>query len=507
MKRLWSLAAIPLLAAVLSAQEYPWPTRLVYHVVQVDESRRILPWFDPDPATSYDHVVRSVWAFWRDMRACPNGVPYYLQHQVWQPDLDDQRGLGGDQLAMALSSWALLHGYLGDEALVTNMRLIADYYLAHGLSPATAPWPNLPYPYNTSPHSGVYDGDMRAGQGFVQPDKAASFGHELVTLYEISGERRYLEAAVRIADTLARKVTPGDASSGPWPYRVHAERPGTEPGAAVVHVRYTTNWTGALWLFEELIRLREGDAAAYRRAHDLTVSWLRTYPLKTNAWGPFFEDIESYSNTAINAGTMALYVLEHQAAWGPSWKEDARGMLDWTAETFQNHEFLRWGVSPINEQTVYRVPGNSHTSRHASMELLYASRTGDWSRKAENVRRLNWATYMVDTDGKNRYYLDDVWLTDGYGDYVRHYLRAMDASPDLAPAGQNHLLRTSSAIQSIAYGEDSIVYTKFDAVSTERLKLGAWMPGSVTGGTLTWDAADRVATISATSRTVRIAHR
>ena len=58
------------------------------------------------------------------------------------------------------------------------------------------------------------------------------------------------------------------------------------------------------------------------------------------------------------------------------------------------------------------------------------------------IRRLNWATYMVDNDGKNRYPRDDIWLTDGYGDYVRHYLRSMAAQPELAPDDQNHLLRT-----------------------------------------------------------------
>ena len=102
------------------------------------------------------------------------------------------------------------------------------------------------------------------------------------------------------------------------------------------------------------------------------------------------------------------------------------------------------------EQTAYQQPGNSHTARHASVELLYAERTGDWSRKEMQVRRLNWATYTVDADGKNKYPGDDIWLTDGYGDYVRHYLRAMASSPDLAPDGQNHLLRSSSVIQAIA---------------------------------------------------------
>lgn len=502
MRQVTTTLMAAVLATTLASGQSLWCDRLVYHDVKVDASRGIVPWYDPDPAVAYDHVIRRVWEFWRDMRTCANGVPYYLQHQVWQPEKDDPRGLGGDQLAMALSSWDLLHGYLGDDAIVKNMRLIADYYLAHGLSPAGATWPHLPYPYNTDLHSGVYDGDMRAGRGFVQPDKAAAFGRELVTLYKISGERRYLDAAVKIADTLAGHVKPGDATEGPWPFRVHAERPGTRPDT-VVFTQYTANWTGALWLFEDLIGLDAGNTAAYRRAHDMTTAWLKAYPMKTNNWGPFFEDIEAYSNTAINAGTMALYILQHPS-WGASWREDARGLLDWTDTTFQNHEFLRFGVKPINEQTAYRVPGNSHTSRHASMELLYASRTGDWSRKVDNVRRLNWATYMVDTDGKNRYYLDDVWLTDGYGDYVRHYLRAMDASPDLAPKDQNHLLRSSSVIQSIAYGPDEVTYTKFDAASTERLKLGAWTPGQVTGGTLQWDAASRVAEIAATGKTVSI---
>lgn len=49
------------------------------------------------------------------------------------------------------------------------------------------------------------------------------------------------------------------------------------------------------------------------------------------------------------------------------------------------------------------------------------------------IRQLNWATYMVDTDGKNFYPTNAIWMTDGYGDYVRHYLRAMAAVPQLAP--------------------------------------------------------------------------
>jgi hypothetical protein len=203
---------------------------------------------------------------------------------------------------------------------------------------------------------------------------------------------------------------------------------------------------------------------------------------------------------------MARYILEHPS-WDDNWAKDAAAILDWSYRSFANHEWEKFGVIPINEQTAYRVPGNSHTSRHASVELLYCEKTGDMTLKDAAIRRLNWATYMVDTDGKNRYPRDDNWLTDGYGDYVRHYLRAMASFPELAPDDQNHLLRTTSVIQTIAYTDDLITYTKFDGNSTERFKLGLWAPKSVSGGTMQWDAKTKVLTVHATQKSVRIARR
>jgi hypothetical protein len=221
-------------------------------------------------------------------------------------------------------------------------------------------------------------------------------------------------------------------------------------------------------------------------------------------WGPFFEDIptEDYSDTEINGDTMAMYLLDHPE-FDPHAAEWAAGILAWSDRQFSNHEFEKWGITAINEQTVYRVPGNSHTSRHASVELRYCELTHDNARQAQAIRHLNWATYMVDVDGKNRYPRDDVWLTDGYGDYVRHYLRAMAALTELAPENQNHMLRTSSVIRSISYG-NRIVYTKFDANSRERFKLGEWAPARVRGGTMKFDAVSKTLAIVATSNTVII---
>ena len=495
-----AIGLAPILVAAGDAE------KISYHEARTDAQGKLVPWYGSGPSQAYDHVIRLVWGFWRDMKPCSNGVAYYLQHQVWRPK-EDPRGLGGDQIPMALSSWTLLYNYTGDSRLLDNMRLMAGYWLAHGLSKPTDKWANLPFPYNTDLHSGVYDGDMRAGKNFLQPDKAGSFGKELVNLYKITGDERYLDAATAIANTLAQRVTAGDSENSPWPFRVNAttgEVHTVTVKGKTFRANYTTNWTGTLDLFSELESLGRGDRKAYSKAAAMTTAWLKEYPLKTNKWGPFFEDIptQDYSDTEINGDTMAMYLL-NRPGFDPRSTELAAAILTWSDREFANHEFEKWGVTAINEQTVYRVPGNSHTSRHASVELRYCELTHNNARKEQAIRRLNWATYMVDSDGKNFYPRDDIWLTDGYGDYVRHYLRAMAAQPELAPDDQNHLLRTSSVIQSISYGKN-ITYTKFDASSKERLKLAAWTPAHARGGTMKWDPTSKILEVAADAKTVVI---
>lgn len=78
---------------------------------------------------------------------------------------------------------------------------------------------------------------------------------------------------------------------------------------------------------------------------------------------------------------------------------------------------------------------------------------------------------MVDDDGKNCYPRDDIWMTDGYGDYVRHYLRAMASAPQLAPDSKNKLLSTTSIVKQITYAPDKIEYQTFDTPSVELFRL------------------------------------
>jgi hypothetical protein len=458
---------------------------IIYHPVRVDEAGNILPWYSANCGQSYSDAIERVWKFWKNMEKDSNGMPYYMNHQVWRPG-HDRRGLGGDQLMMALSSWDLYYNFTGDTSVIANMKLMADYYLEHSLSKPSDSWPDIPYPYNMNVESGIYDGDMILGKNFTQPDKAGSFGFELVRLYKKTGNEKYLTAAIKIANTLASKARPGDNDHSPWPFKVNAVTGDT--GVLIEQEvwyegmdkdlknkltrksSYTTNYTGALQLFSGLLSMDKGRTTEYKNAFDIVFEWMAQFPATTNKWGPFFEDVPRWSDTQINAITYAMFLMKNTHL-SPDWKKTVKNIFSWVYDSLTDNRYSKYGVKVIDEQSAYRQPGNSHSSRQASMELLYWKLTGDTTYVRNAVKMLNWATYMVDHDGKNFYPTNDIWLTDGYGDYTRHYLRAMAAGPQLAPDNADHLLESSSVIKMISYAPEKITYTTFDSVSTEVLRM------------------------------------
>ncbi|SRR5579871_36543 len=450
---------------------------LIYHPIQTDDKGKIIPWYDKDPGTAYNHIIDIVWNFWDTMRHDMNGLPYYMNHQVWNPDFNDPRGIGGDQFAMALSSWRLYYAYTGNERVKANMNFIADYYLTHSLSAADAKWPDLPFPYNSFIYSGFYNGDMRAGENILQPDKAGSFGLELVHLYKIGENYLYLDAAVKIANTLCAHIKEGNINYSPLPFKVN---PYTDTIGLLKHFHtgiwkdtagYTSNWAPTMQLLLDLAALGKGDVKVYTASFNKLLSWMKSFPMKENKWGPFFEDVDEWSETQINAMTWARFIMEHREYF-PDWKKDVQKIISWVHQNFANDSWKKYGVVVTNEQSVYPTPANSHSSRQAADELLFVSMSGDSSLYENAVRELNWATYMVDFNGTNRFPTDEPWLTDGYGDYVRHFLRAMDEAPELAP-NEDHIISSTSVIQQADYAGNfkKFIYLNFEKTDSNKVKL------------------------------------
>ncbi len=467
---------------------------LIYHPIKTDKSGKIIPWYNENPGKSYSHVINLVWNFWDTMRHDMNGLPYYMNHQVWNAAFNDPRGIGGDQFAMALSSWRLYYVYTGNEKVKANMLFLADYYLTHGLSPANCQWPNITFPYNSYIYSGIYDGDMRAGKDVAQPDKAGSFALELVHLYKISENKLYLEAAKKIANTLSSFIKEGNVNYSPLPFKINVYTGNTVllrdhdfTGTWIDTAGYTSNWAPSMQLFLDLIELKSGDTVTYKKSFNSILEWMKKYPMKENKWGPFFEDVDWWSETQINAMTFARFIMEHREYFD-DWRNDTQKIITWVHKNFSNDKWKKYGVTVTNEQTVYQTPANSHSSRQAADELLYVSLSGDSTMYENAVRELNWATYMVDFDGKNRFPQDEPWLTDGYGDYIRHYLRAMDAIPQLTAPGEDHIISSTSVIQQADYrgflkkfiylnfdypdtGKVVLFYRTFDSSGTEKIRL------------------------------------
>ena len=117
----------------------------------------------------------------------------------------------------------------------------------------------------------------------------------------------------------------------------------------------------------------------------------------------------------------------------------------------------------------------SHTSRWAAVNALYYEWTGDGQAREDGFRSLNYATYFAGEDGRisccGLGFNGPYWFSDGYADYLRHFNWVMASIPDLAPVGQDHLLRSSSVVQQVSYAPREVRYRTFDRQGTEVLRL------------------------------------
>jgi hypothetical protein len=68
MRSILSSAILIVFVIVAGAQE-----KLQYHFIKKDKEGKILPWYNPDPGISYDHMMHLVWNFWDTMRIDLNG--------------------------------------------------------------------------------------------------------------------------------------------------------------------------------------------------------------------------------------------------------------------------------------------------------------------------------------------------------------------------------------------------------------------------------------------------
>jgi len=467
---------------------------LPWHRAVRDAGGGLLAWYRPGANLGYDRVLRLGWNF-VERRA--RGV--YLRYAVF-----DGRSLRGVYWqhnpaflnAGFVDSVIAWYAYSGDRRAVATVREMLDYQLRHGTTPGGWAWSRVPFATSCAgdrTYGRCLAGMPRAYYGGTEPDKVGLLGRGYLLFYELTGERRFLTAAIRVADALARHVRAGDATHSPWPFRVDAHT-----GRVLDRAQFGGAVVGPLELLDDLVELGAGNTAAYRRAQSLAWSWLVKYQLESDRWSGFYEDVPfnpASRNQAVPTLT-ALYLLRNSDR-DPRWQKHAAALLEYVRTHFARGPFA--GAWAIDEQRAPGRPGccspvglGSTTSRWAVANAELSMRTGDARLRELAVRSLNYSTYFAASNGlvsccgvrpQNTY-----WFSDGYADYLRSFNWGMAALPELAPKRQNHLLGSSSVVRSISYAGDHVTYTTFSRSASEVLRL-RFRPASIAGGEMSVEAA------------------
>ncbi len=434
------------------------------HEIVLDKQERLEPW------SSYGRLVRLAMDFIKNCPVDPvNGLPWYLQYSCFwtdplRPTLWPDNPAG--KFAWATTTLLKYYPYSGESAHIGIVRKMLDRLWEYR-TPGNFAWPDVPYA-SAHPGTGIYFGARADGEYATEADKVAQAGRAYVDFYELTSETKYLEIGQRIAEVLAARMRPGDETHSPWPFRVDV-RSGT------VIEEYSAHMLPAVRLFDELIRLGQGD---FQTVRDQAWDWIETYPLKNNLWKGHFEDIRldpgNENRDQVSPLETARYLLENREQH-PNWKKNVAKLIDWVRETLGGQPFFT--ALPIHEQKYCYYPMGSHTARFAGLSALYSELTDETAYKEQALRSFNWASYMACEDGTVTVgvdrpdYYNQCWFTDGYFDYVPHFLDGMAALPELAPADSDHLLRSSSVVQEVSYQPGQVSYRTFDAGGTQKLRL------------------------------------
>jgi hypothetical protein len=459
--------------------------------VQVDAQEKLLPWPMPDNVGySYASHVLTQWQILWDQYNRQR-LPYYyccfdFDRTTFEMFPDEHWANSTGYLRAMLQGFIeRLYPYTGDAHTLIFLRDFVDYELQNGLTPESYVWAQVPYA-SANPGAKRYTGWSAHGEDYIEPHVVGEDGYAYLRLYEMTGDTKYLQEAIRCADALVKNYKVGDEKNSPWPVRCYA-RDGKAEGGPMGP--YSANVIEPIMLFDELIRLRQGDVGAYSRIRSGAWDWFQKYPLTNNVWVGYFEDVApSMENmNQVIPLEFARYVLLHPEK-DPIWREHTRKLIEWVKNTPKWPKYIVHGATVTTEQGngvdfCCNEPNqccDSHTSRLAAVEALYFAKTGDETYREAAFRSYNWVTYFQGlSGGAHAPFGSQWWFTDEFADGPRRLMDAFWAVPEWAPADESHLLGSSSIVTTINYGAGSVTYSTFDPESTDVLRLD-FVPESVT---------------------------
>jgi hypothetical protein len=476
-------------------------THYYAHETVEDAHGVIAPWcqgqngqFDLRVRIAAETLKRYPWA--TPPKSCV-AAPEYVFNGTWRitpegdisvPDLRDwDNGDLGQRAAYVLSGLVDYYRYSGDPAAIAHITWQADFLLDHCQTSGEHPWPRF---LISVPTKGKPYGDADP-HGMIQLDITAEVGLGLLRAYQLTGNTRWWDACKNWGDQLAVHRN-ADPTLPPWNRYANPEVvPWDDPMTGGVAFLLT--------FFDELIRLGyTGTDNAIVEARDAGRVYLRDVLLPKwtvdDTWGRNYWDWPDPVQ-AENVTEFAARYIMNNPEYFPDWKTDVRNILT----LFLN----RTGVAPGSNGDTYSgawaFPESSgccgRSLWYGPMEI--ATVLAEYGVRAESpwavelARRMQiLATYDVHENGVVEDNIDGgvivagSWFKITHPMPLKHVLGTMAWLPDVEGANrENHILRSSSVVNHVAYGVGRIDYTTFDAPdnTVDVLRL-AYRPAKVMAG-------------------------
>ncbi|MBN1394951.1 MAG: hypothetical protein JW959_08005 [Pirellulales bacterium] len=439
---------------------------------------------------------------WADAAQSEAPGPHYIFNGGWKISLDGAisvdvpraqliNGDLGQRSASLLFGMTDYYRYTGDPAAIGIVALTADYLLDFCQTPADHPWPKF---FISCPVKGKAYGRADP-HGYIQLDLTAYVGSGMLEAYQLTGNKRYWEAAKHWADVLAehRDRRPG---AQPWGRYANPEdipwKDNTLTGSIVYILKF----------LNEIIDLGyTGKDGALVEARAVGEKYFRKVLLPRwtldPTFGHHFWDWQNPVATCSVPCLAAEYMMDRREAF-PNWRNDVRNVTS----VF----FCRSSVYDLSAGGIYSgawaFPESSSCCADALQypTVVFAATLARYgaladSAWAEEVARRQ--TILTTYDAlETGVVIDGVrggvvtagdWFNLAHPWPLRCVLDMLAWQPEKMGAGrENHIMRSASVVDNVHYGKGIVRYTSLYAPSggEDVLRL-AFRPASVTAnGTL-----------------------
>ncbi len=413
---------------------------------------------------------------WTEPGQAPVTAPHHVYSGQWRidatsgaisiPELTDwNNGDWGQRAANTLLGLADYYRYSGDPHAIAQMQWIAEAVVATLLTPDDHDWPRFPV---TVPVKGKPFGQADP-RGHIQLDIAAELGLGMIRAWQLTGDRRWWQAATHWGDlfTMHRNRRPGQP---PW---MRYANPQDTPWPA------ESQMTGGLvFILEFLNELdanghtgRNGAITEAIRAGD---TWLRLALLPRwldgDTWGRNYWDWHNPVQAENVTEYAARYLMSHPDRF-PQWRTDARNIM----MLFLHNTSVDGASGGEVYSGAWAYPESSsccgRSLWYGPMELAtvfaeYGVRTRQWEFAEMALRKQTLAVYDAHPNGLSEDNIDGGslvcgdWFKIAHPMAMKHLLHTMAWLPDrMGPQREDHIMRTTSPVVRVVYRPGEIAYT------------------------------------------------